>query len=512
MGILAESGGQGKPRQWSVAFVGRLWNAAEVQSEAPALPSEPARAAPGSRDPWARWLFAAALLVGLLRFWKLGEWSLWYDEAATWFDLHGSLDGEEIHNPLGYRLIGWVVDLCGGVPSEWSLRLLPAIAGWLVVPLTWLVFRKPVGARRAAAAALLVACSSWHIHWSQTARFYTLAQLFALAGGGLALRGLFGGSVLATIAGAALTACAGLFHASGVLLVPALALAPWLLAPLRLPELARARRPALALLVLSRLGALGGWSWVRAAWETYLRHAPTPSSGHLLTTGFYVTPIVATAGALGLWQAWRRRRAFDLVVAALVAAVLLAVLVASLRVQVSAQYVFVLWPWMALLATAPLEAAPAPLERRRDLLELGWIALLALPLCVNSALYFGVRQGERPQWRAAYEYVWNQRESDDLVLGMEACVGEFYLDPRKLDLRNAERIGWLDRWHSELPAEWGAHARRTWYVFNAEQLKGWEDDARERFERFLHERCRLAKVFPLWVESRDLSVWVYVRG
>ena len=473
----------------------------------------PGTGAGAGGDRWARVLLFLALLAGLVRFWRLGEWSLWYDETATWFDLFGGVGGEEIHNPLGYRLIGSVVELCGGVPTPWNLRILPALVGWLVVPATWLSFRGLAGERRAAAAALLVACSSWHIHWSQTARFYTLSQLCALVGGALLLRGYLAGRTWPVLAGAGLAACAGLFHLSGVQIVPALALVPWVLAPLGLPGLVRARRSALLLLVLLALGGLAAFPWVRLAWETYLRHAPTPSSGHyLLTTGYYVTPVVASACLLATWQAWRARRVLDLVLVATLLLVLGFMLVASLRVQVSAQYVFVLWPWAALLATAPLEAAPAPGERRREALELGWIALLALPLAANAALYFGARHGERPQWHEAYQWVWNHREPDDLVLGMEACVGEFYLDPRKTDLRNAERIGWLDRWHTGLVREWGAHARRTWYVFNAEQLKGWEPAAREDFERFLRERCRLAASFPLYVEARDLSVWVYVRG
>lgn len=484
-----------------------------MQSAPAAIEAARAPARGAVRDRWALALLSCALLVGLLRFWRLGEWSLWYDETATWFDLFGGVGGEEIHNPLGYRLIGSMVELCGGVPTAWNLRILPALAGWLVVPATWLVFRGLAGERRAAAAALLVACSSWHIHWSQTARFYTLAQLCALVGGALIVRGYLGGRALHVLLGAAIASAAALFHLSGAQLVPALALAPWLLAPLRLPELARARKAALLLLALLALGAAAAFGWVQLAWETYLRHAPTPSTGHyLLTTGYYVTPVVASACALCTWQAWRARRALDLVLAAGIVLVLCFMLLASLRVQVSAQYVFVLWPWAVLLATAPLEPAPARGERGRDALQLGWVALLALPLLANSALYFGARRGERPQWHEAYQWVWNQREKDDLVLGMEACVGEFYLDPRKTDLRNAERIGWLDRWHTGLVSEWSSHARRTWYVFNAEQLKGWDPAAREDFERFLRERCRLAASFPLHVEARDLSVWVYVRG
>jgi hypothetical protein len=49
-------------------------------------------------------------------------------------------------------------------------------------------------------------------------------------------------------------------------------------------------------------------------------------------------------------------------------------------------------------------------------------------------------------------------------------------------------------------------------MFNPEQLYDWEECDRLDFQRFLVEECRLVKCFPLYVESRDLSVWVYMRG
>ena len=478
-------------------------------TEAPAPEVQAAR--PGA-DRVSLGLLALALVLGLLRFWRLPDWSLWYDEAATWFDLQAGLSNPEMHNPLGYRAVGWVVQLCGGQPSEFSLRLLPAIAGWLVIPATWFAFRPFAGCARASAAALLVAASSWQLYWSQNARFYTLAQLFALLGGALLLRGLWRKRVLLLVLGSGLIGLAGLFHLSAVMLLPALALAPWLLAPLELEELRGSQRMRVLLLVLLGAGVLLGFAWALRAFQNFERHAPDFSTAHyLLTTGFYVTPLLGAGALVGVCAAWNRRSAFGLLVGVAVLLGLFAMLLCSTRVVVSAQYVFVFLPWIAILAAWPFEPPPSasPLERR---LALSWLVLLVLPALASSALYFGARSGERPQWREAFELVWNQREPDDLVLCMEAPVGEYYLGPSGADLQNPEHVAWLDRWRSQRPREWAAHARRAWYVFNTEQLKGWDEpDARE-FERFLRERCRLVKCFPLSVESRDLSVWVYLRG
>src|SRR5206468_3522496 len=117
-GGCASSQGRG-----AVAFVDRLWNAAEVtaagSSTGPSAgppaprPSASPSASPlegplagagaraaraqdpgavvgsgtgGRSDRAARWILLAALAIGLLRFFRLGEWSLWFDEVITWSD------------------------------------------------------------------------------------------------------------------------------------------------------------------------------------------------------------------------------------------------------------------------------------------------------------------------------------------------------------------------------------------------------------------------------------------
>ena len=140
-----------------------------------------------------------------------------------------------------------------------------------------------------------------------------------------------------------------------------------------------------------------------------------------------------------------------------------------------------------------------------------WTFVLTAVLLVNTALYFSVRRGERPPWREAYQYVWNRREAGDLVLGMEATVGEFYLAPWRENLRQPEHVQWLDKWRARLPEHWSRHSRRMWLVVNPEQFLDWDPADAADVQRFLREECRLVKCWPLYVESRDLSVWVYVR-
>jgi hypothetical protein len=478
------------------------------------------RAPGGSEgDRLARALFAAALVVGLVRFFRLGRWSLWFDEAITWTDALHSLEGAEITNPLGYRAIAAVVRLLGGVPDEFSLRLLPAVLGWCVVPVTYWAFKPWAGARRAAAAALLVAASSWHVYWSQNARFYTMAQLVVLVGGGIVLRSLWSGRAWLAAVGIAVAGFGALLHPSAGLVLPALVLAPWLMLLLgtRLPP--AARKPALTMSALLVAALLVRIDWVVTTWQTYERQKGQAGQGDpahfVLTSGFYITPLWLTAAVTGGFCALRRRDPFHVLVSSIVALVLAAGLVASVKARMSAQYVFVVLPWVAALACAPLElAGRAPVDgeiARPSAWFAGWLALLVLPTLTTTALYFTVRKGERPQWREAYEFVWNQREPDDLILGMEASVGELYLAPRRTELREPVHVTWLDRWRARLPEIWAQHARRAWYILNPEQLLDWEPRDADDLRAFLREQCRLVKCFPLYVESRDLSVWIYIR-
>jgi mannosyltransferase len=536
-----------------VAFVDQLWNAAEV-TRATASTNDPAGGPHSSLVPpvgtgleepspassrAARWLLIAALAIGLVRFVRLAHWSLWIDEALTWTDWHHGLVGGEIKNPLGYTLIAWVVNLFGGVADELSLRILPAVVGWVAVALTYVAFRPWSGRMRAAAAALLVAASSWHVYWSQNARFYTLAQAVSLLGASLVLRGLMSGSVVRTVVGLAIAALAAAFHPSAGLLLPALVLAPFALRLLRVPLPAASRRAERALLVAGLLGAAAGASWALETWRMYvyqkgqgstLAEAASSAAHFAKTTGFFVTPVLGTACLFGAWFAWRRRESTQILLFLVVATCLGLGLLASLVVRVSAQYVFFLLPWIVALACAPLASgetaavasgetaagaeentARSSRESLRGAAGLAYLSLLVVPALVTTGLYFTVRAGERPQRKEAYDFVWNARADDDLVLGMAASVGEFYLSPHNTDLRHPEQVGWLDYFHARLPQEWARYPRRAWFIVNPEEFLDWDPGDAERFQRMLREQCRLVKAWPLYVESRDLSVWVYLK-
>src|SRR5262249_41842671 len=115
-----------------------------------------------------------------------------------------------------------------------------------------------------------------------------------------------------------------------------------------------------------------GSGWALRVWLRWEGRQGAGSLLHFATTvGYLAGPPLLVAFLLGAARGWRARESFVPVVAAFVA--LSAATVASLFVRVSAQYVFVLQPWLAAcagLAFVPPEGAAeeAPAARRRKAL------------------------------------------------------------------------------------------------------------------------------------------------
>ena len=472
-----------------------------------------ARAVAVTRDPLVRLFVLAALALAALRFVALSRWSLWLDEALTLADSSGG--GVEA-NPLGYGIFGWFYALLPGRPDELLLRLPAAVFGFASILATLWAFAPFLGARASAVAAFFQAASVWQLYWSQNARFYTLAQALALVGGGVLLRGLYGGSSARTAAGIGLLGVAALTHPSAAFLIVPLFCVPWVARWIDwVPERAASTR-AWSFFAVAGLIALGvGSGWALRAWLRWEARQGSGDPLHFVTTaGYLITPTLGLAALLGVLRGIRARESF---VPALVTVLGLGgALSASLFVRVSAQYVFVLQPWLAAcagLAFAPRAGAEETPAARRRLALLA--VLVALPGLVESALYFTLRHGDRPRWREAYAYVFEHRGPGDLVLGMEAPVAEYYLNPDSYSLRRWTEVTWLDDFRSRQPLEWARYGRRIWFVVNQTQLDDWtrqpaSRENRAELERILSEECLTVARFEVPLTPRDLDVQIYV--
>jgi hypothetical protein len=354
------------------------------------------------------------------------------------------------------------------------------------------------------------------------ARFYTLELLVALLGAALVLRALSRDSALLAIAGAAVIAAGAAAHPSAISLLPPLVLAPFVARWLGVRIEGFPGRAGKALVVLLVLGAAGMLPWAADVWEGWKRAKGGGTPVHFaLTTGFYVSPILAAGAAAGALIGWRRRSGFEVLASLVVAGVLGGWMVAATLARANAQYVIFLLPWICALAAAPLRSehdlepsAPDTKGIPRFVpgrMQASYLLLLALPMIADLGAYYTIRGGERPRWRDAYRFVWNRRGPEDLVLGMDAPVGEYYLAPERTEVRRPRTVGYLNNVHPEWWSIWQREERPAWLVVNQEQLEDWRPWRRERFERMLAEECRLRAVFPVHAQARDLDVRVYSR-
>jgi uncharacterized membrane protein len=139
------------------------------------------------QDSVERWLstripliVTGIVLVGaFLRFYRLAYQSLWYDELvsmnmATSLTSLGSIWNARFypHPPLFVALLHFL--LKGLSPSEFSVRLLPACAGVLALPLSYGYLSEVANKRIALVALVLLTFSPFHIFYSQEGRPYAL--------------------------------------------------------------------------------------------------------------------------------------------------------------------------------------------------------------------------------------------------------------------------------------------------------------------------------------------------
>jgi mannosyltransferase len=135
---------------------------------------------------------ALAVVAALLRWLDLCEQGLWLDEAfSVWMarqpvaDLLRWIVAIDQHPPLYYLLLNGWLRVAGD--GEAAVRSLSALFGTATIPAIYLLTRRLLGVAPAAAAALLLALSPFHVRFAQEARMYTLLTVNAtLALGALA--------------------------------------------------------------------------------------------------------------------------------------------------------------------------------------------------------------------------------------------------------------------------------------------------------------------------------------
>jgi mannosyltransferase len=131
-------------------------------------------------------LLGIMLLGAALRFADIGTESLWVDEIYSFRQAIKSVEQiianapADVHPPVYYVLLHFWALFFG--TTEVGLRSLSAVFGVAALPLMYVLGREMYSQRVGLYAALLLALSHFHIHYSQEARNYAYAVLVVILG------------------------------------------------------------------------------------------------------------------------------------------------------------------------------------------------------------------------------------------------------------------------------------------------------------------------------------------
>lgn len=147
----------------------------------------PCQLGPGGGPGWRHYaLLAFIILLGAgLRLLWLDHPALWGDEAATWGRTCGTFAELLERNrgdgfvPLHYELY-WVLREWWGVMTPWRMRIVPAVAGILMIPAMYFLARELLRPGTALVTALFVATSAYFLNYSRDAKMYMQTWLMAV--------------------------------------------------------------------------------------------------------------------------------------------------------------------------------------------------------------------------------------------------------------------------------------------------------------------------------------------
>jgi mannosyltransferase len=448
---------------------------------------------------WAQYVLLALilLLAAALRLYRLGVWSFWTDELFTIINgakyfgtpqlLLQDLPPAGNWIPLSLIVNAQVMRLFG--VTEWNARLTPAIIGILTILILYFPARKAFGLHVALISVLLLAVAPWHLFWSQNARFYTSLLLFY----SLALFSFHFG--MEEDRPAYLFAFVILLYFAVSERLPALFIYPVIAAYIAALWILKFDKPKgltvrNLLIVVSPLllgGAIqiyskvvtGEWRFLTdLGWILQYRNDdPIRLLGNI---AFNIgIPLMTLAAFSGVFLITRRQRAGLLVTMnAVVPPILLAA--ATPFVFTKDRYVFVvLFSWI-LLAAVAIKELLSRLTGQYKWLAIGVLALLILDAGGDALLYYRVNNGNRPDWRAAFQTIERQSRPDDVVVTYWPQFGPFYLDRPFIQYDEIDVPTILES------------GKRYWFVLDAETI--WSNP---KVKAFVEKNGRLVDVLYL---------------
>lgn len=393
------------------------------------------------------WLALATLLALGLRLFLLGSASFWVDEIYS--VMHASRLGEgNVSKQFGFVPTYLALKLAGALPgpeaamdpSSWQslgitetlVRMPSVVIGVLTIPILGWLARPVVGARVAVFFAFLLAVSTWHLHMSQTGRFYAQQMLFFNMAMLLYVHARLLGSVPRLVAALACLFLAFMSQPPAILLGIVFGI-DWLIG-LRGGEDKKyiIRSAVLGGITAVIIAAVLAWdiSHRTKNWADFGKSTSQSAPVVLAGAIWFIHPAVAFVSATGfLYMAQRELRlACYLALCALVPLLVMAALAFS-EFFVHTRYTFVILPAWLLLAAVALSRAMRPSLSEYPL----FIRAIPMAAIVIASMYqnfeYYTAGGYQPAWREAFAELDRRRQPGEPIFGdfHAEMLGAYYL-------------------------------------------------------------------------------------
>lgn len=367
------------------------------------------------------------VVAALLRFYKISEWGFWIDEIYTISRAVGDLNSLLI--PISTRLISLSLNVLG--VDEFSARVVPGILGILTIPIIFFPVRKLAGGTTALLAVLLLALSPWHIYWSQNARFYTALMLFY----GLAQLCIFiwleSENPWYLVLSMIIIAFAMLERGVTLFIFPMLTVyvIALLILPIEKPPGLRWRNLALFLLPVLFFGILVVFSSgnIYSFFTKIVGHQHNPIRVFLSVIYDIGLPLFLLALLGGIYSVFQKSRlGLFLLIGALVPLLIL-VIIAPFT-QAFSRYVFQTLPIWIMLGAIAIKAMVDNASGNGKFLALGFALLLVADSFSQDVLYYSYQNGNREDFKSAFEIVAQGKHPSDLIVSGRPEIGRYYLD------------------------------------------------------------------------------------
>ncbi|MEM7132355.1 MAG: glycosyltransferase family 39 protein [Chloroflexota bacterium] len=364
----------------------------------------------------------------ILRFYKIGVWSFWEDELFTLLGLNDGFNFTVLRESTSHILIRQALRF---LPlTESVARTVPALFGVITVPTLYLLLRHIRGPKPALIAAIMLAVAPWHIFWSQNARYPSAQLLFYTVALLLFYIGLEEDRPWLLLSSLLFIVLAAKERLTALFILPVLAV---YVSCLALPFFAKPKGLRWQYLIWVGLPVVivgtffaGPYIQDLSGWMRGFGGATsTPQrivTGVVLRIGFSLAVVASVTSFYLLRQ--RDRFALLLVISGVLPVIIMACL--SLFHAASNRYLFVVLTSWIVLAAIGFDRLLTAATARNRLLYFSVIGVLLLEPMLMNVGYYNQFKGYRHDYRAAFDYIQQNRTEDDLVIAFQPRLAYFY--------------------------------------------------------------------------------------